>query len=103
LKGKRFESLEEAQAYLDHWEERRADKRIHGRTKRQVAAIFAEEKPSLQPLPLEPLRYYQCGERTFHLRRSGCGLLRSAARLDRTRTPQAVERDVRAASRFAHR
>ena len=47
LKGKRFESLEEAQAYLDHWEERWADKRIHGRTKRQVAAMFAEEKPLL--------------------------------------------------------
>jgi hypothetical protein len=30
LKGKKFESLEEAQAYLDHWEERWADKRIHG-------------------------------------------------------------------------
>jgi transposase len=28
LKGKKFESLEEAQAYLDHWEERWADKRI---------------------------------------------------------------------------
>jgi len=49
LKGKRFESLEEAQAYLDHWEERWADTRIHGRTKRQVAAMFAEEKPFLQP------------------------------------------------------
>src|ERR1700691_6769786 len=35
LKGKKFESLEEAQAYLDHWEERWADTRIHGRTKRQ--------------------------------------------------------------------
>ena len=45
LKGKKFESLEEAQAYLDHWEEHWADKRIHGRTKRQVAAMFAEEKP----------------------------------------------------------
>ena len=67
LKGKRFESLDEAQAYLDHWEERWADKRIHGRTKRQVAAMFAEEKPSLQPLPLEPFRYYQYGERTFTL------------------------------------
>ena len=51
LKGKRFESLEEAQAYLDHWEEHWADTRIHGRTKRQVAAMFAEEKPSLQVLP----------------------------------------------------
>jgi transposase len=70
LKGKKFESLEEAQAYLDHWEENWADKRIHGRTKRQVAAMFAEEKPHLQPLPLEPFRYYQYGERTVHL--DGC-------------------------------
>ena len=70
LKGKKFESLEEAQAYLDRWEERWADKRIHGRAKRQVAAMFAEEKPFLQPLPLEPFRYYQYGERTVHL--DGC-------------------------------
>jgi len=70
LKGKKFESLEEAQAYLDHWEEHWADKRIHGRTKRQVAAMFTEEKPFLQPLPLEPFRYYQHGERTVHL--DGC-------------------------------
>ena len=70
LKGKKFESLEEAQAYLDHWEERWADKRIHGRAKRQVATMFAEEKPFLQLLPLEPFRYYQYGERTVHL--DGC-------------------------------
>jgi transposase len=70
LKGLRFESLEEAQAYLDRWEERWADTRIHGTTKRQVAAMFAEEKPALQPLPLEPFRYYSCGERTVHL--DGC-------------------------------
>jgi len=57
LKGKKFESLEEAQAYLDHWEECWADKRIHGRTKRQVAAMFAEEKPHLQTLPLEPFTW----------------------------------------------
>ena len=70
LKGQRFESLEEAQAYLDHWEERWADTRIHGTTKRQVAAMFAEEKPALLPLPLEPFRYYHYGERTVHL--DGC-------------------------------
>ena len=70
LKGKRFESLEEAQAYLDHWEERWADTRIHGTTKRQVAAMFAEEKPLLQPLPLAPFRYYQYGDRTVHI--DGC-------------------------------
>ena len=70
LKGKRFESLAEAQAYLDHWEEHWADTRIHGRTKRQVAAMFAEEKPFLQPLPLEPFRYYKYGKRTVHI--DGC-------------------------------
>ena len=70
LKGLRFESLEEAQAYLDRWEERWADTRIHGTTKRQVAAMFAEEKPFLLPLPVEPFRYYQYGERVVHL--DGC-------------------------------
>ena len=34
LQGKRFESLEEAQAYLDRWETSCADTRIHGTTKR---------------------------------------------------------------------
>ncbi len=70
LKGLRFESLEEAQAYLDRWEAHWADTRIHGTTKRQVAAMFAEEKPALVPLPLEPFRYYQYGQRTVHL--DGC-------------------------------
>ena len=70
LRGLRFESLEEAQAYLDRWEQRWADTRIHGTTKRQVAAMFAEERPSLLPLPLEPFRYYQYGERVVHL--DGC-------------------------------
>jgi len=70
LKGQRFESLEEAQAYLDHWEERWADTRIHGTTKRQVAAMFAEEKPALLPLPIEPFRYYQYGKRKVNL--DGC-------------------------------
>jgi hypothetical protein len=70
LKGQRFESLEQAQAYLDRWEANWADTRIHGTTKRQVAAMFAEEKPTLLPLPVEPFRYYQYGERVVHL--DGC-------------------------------
>ena len=70
LKGLRFETLEAAQAYLDRWETRWADTRIHGTTKRQVAAMFAEEQPALGPLPLEPFRYYRFGERTVHL--DGC-------------------------------
>src|SRR5215475_11936838 len=70
LRGLRFENLEEAQAYLDRWEAHWADTRIHGTTKRQVAAMFAEEKPALTPLPLEPFRLYQFGERRVNL--DGC-------------------------------
>ena len=70
LRGQRFEHLDDAQTYLDRWEQRWADTRIHGTTKRQVAAMFAEERPALQPLPLEPFRYYQYGQRTVHL--DGC-------------------------------
>jgi len=70
LKGLRFESIEEGQTYLDRWEERWADTHIHGTTKRQVAAMFDQERPALLPLPVEPFRYYQYGERTVHL--DGC-------------------------------
>jgi transposase len=70
LRGLRFETLEAAQAYLDRWEEHWADTRIHGTTKRQVAAMFAEEKPALLPLPATPFRYYQFGKRTVHI--NGC-------------------------------
>jgi transposase len=70
LKGLRFETLAEAQAYLDRWDARWADTRIHGTTKHQVATMFAEERPTLRPLPVEPFRYYQFGTRTVHL--DGC-------------------------------
>ena len=63
----RFESLQEGQAYLDRWDRTWADTRIHGTTKRQVAAMFAEERPQLLPLPIEPFRYYHFGQRTVHL------------------------------------
>lgn len=70
LKGLRFETLEDAQRYLDEWEARWADTRIHGTTKRQVAAMFADERPHLLPLPVEPFRFYSYGDRTVHL--DGC-------------------------------
>ena len=70
LRGMRFESLADEQTYLDHWDTRWADTRIHGTTKRQVAVMFAEERPALGPLPLTPFRYYQYGGRTVHL--DGC-------------------------------
>ena len=67
LRGLRFESPEEAQAYLDRWETNWADTRIHGTTKRQVAVMFAEEEPHLLSLPSAPFRYYQFENRTVHL------------------------------------
>ena len=70
LAGQRYESMEQATRDLDEWTERWADTRIHGTTKRQVAAMFAEEKPALRPLPLEPFRYYEYGVRVVHL--DGC-------------------------------
>ena len=35
---------------------RSAETRIHGTTKRQVAAMFAEEQPALRPSPFERTR-----------------------------------------------
>jgi len=67
LAGLRFENLASAQAYVDRWERNWADTRIHGTTKRQVAAMFEEERPHLLPLPAEPFRYYRYGTRTVHL------------------------------------
>jgi transposase len=67
MRGLRFESIEDAQRHLDAWDASWADTRIHGTTKRQVAAMFAEEKPHLLQLPLEPFRYYKHGTRTVHL------------------------------------
>lgn len=67
LKGLRFESLEEAQAYLDRWSERWADTRIHGTTKRQVSRMFEDEKPYLKPLPATPFSFYRYGHRTVHM------------------------------------
>ena len=64
LKGRRFESIEDQNAWLAHWEERWAAPRIHGRKKRQILEMFAEEKPLLGALPLEGMRYFEQGTRT---------------------------------------
>ncbi len=58
LRGRRFETLEEQNAFLMHWEEKWAALRIHGSAKRQVEAMFQEEKAHLRPLPAEPFRYF---------------------------------------------
>ena len=64
LKGRRFESLEEQNAWLAHWEERWAAPRIHGRKKRQVLAMFAEERPYLRSVPSERFRCFKQQTRT---------------------------------------
>jgi transposase len=64
LKGRKFNSIEDQNAWLAHWEERWAAPRIHGRKKRQVMQMFLEEKPHLQPLPLEGFRFFQQETRT---------------------------------------
>jgi len=46
------------------WEERWAAPRIHGRAKRQIEAMFQEEKPYLTALPLESFRYFKEETRT---------------------------------------
>jgi hypothetical protein len=64
LKGRKFDTLEAQNAWLAHWEERWAAPRIHGRKKRQVLAMFAEEKPYLKPLPAERFRFFRQETRT---------------------------------------
>jgi hypothetical protein len=53
-----FNCIEDQNAWLAHWEERWAAPRIHGRKKRQVMQLFLEEKPHLQPLPLQGFRFF---------------------------------------------
>jgi hypothetical protein len=64
LKGRRFESIEEQNAWLAHWEERWAAPRIHGRKKRQVLEMYREELPHLRALPVEGFRYFRQVKRT---------------------------------------
>jgi transposase len=64
LKGRRFESLEAQNEWLAHWEERWAAPRIHGRKKRQVAELFREEQPHLQPLPATGFQFFRQSTRT---------------------------------------
>ena len=64
LKGRRFESLEEQNTFLEHWETQWAAPRIHGSARRQVQAMFEEERAHLQPLPLTGMQYFTQEQRT---------------------------------------
>jgi len=67
LKGRTFTSLQEENLYLRDWEERVADHRIHGTTRKQVGRLFEEkEREALLPLPLAPFPFFHEGERKVH-------------------------------------
>jgi transposase len=51
-----FRSLDDLNAQLRHWLDTVANPRVHATTKRVVNEAFAEERPSLRPLPLAPYR-----------------------------------------------
>ena len=58
LKGRRFESIEEQNAFLEHWESTWAATRIHGTERRQVQAMFEQERAHLQALALTGMQYF---------------------------------------------
>lgn len=64
LKGRRFESIEAQNEFLESWETKWAAPRIHGSTRRQVQAMFEEERPLLQPLPSQGMQYFTEVKRT---------------------------------------
>jgi transposase len=64
LKGRRFESIEAQNEFLAHWEKNWAAKRIHGTERRQVQAMFEEERAHLKALPLLGMPYFSEVERT---------------------------------------
>jgi len=66
LKGRRFESIEEQNEFLEHWETRWAAPRIHGNARRQVQTMFEEERASLQPLPVTGMQYFTEAQRTVY-------------------------------------
>jgi transposase len=66
LQGRTFESLADLNRHLLHWEETVADTRIHGTTRRQVGAMFEEERPHLQELPPSLFPAYQEAQRVVH-------------------------------------
>jgi transposase len=66
LAGRTFASLAAQNHFLAHWESTIADLRIHGTTKRQVAQLFAAEKPALLPLPDSLFPVFAEARRTVH-------------------------------------
>ena len=87
LKGRRFESIEEQNTFLANWEAKWAALRIHGSERRQVQAMFEEEKHHLQPLPLLGMQYFTEAQRTVCDDSFACASITAATRLARAGPP----------------
>ena len=67
VKGRRFESLAAQNVFLAHWERTVADTRIHGTTRQQVGALFAQaEQAALRALPAMVFPAFVEAPRTVH-------------------------------------
>lgn len=66
LRGRVFTSLSEQNEFLNDWETRVANTRIHGTTRQQVAARFELEKPHLRVLPPSLFPVFSEARRTVH-------------------------------------
>jgi transposase len=66
LKARQFASIAEQNGFLLQWEERVADTRIHGTTRKQVRAAFEQERPFLEALPPTLFPDFEEGTRSVH-------------------------------------
>ncbi|MHB8744673.1 MAG: IS21 family transposase [Sulfuricaulis sp.] len=66
LRGRTFPALATHNEFLRHWESTVADVRIHGTTRQQVRALFAQEQKVLRPLPPDLFPCFKEGQRTVH-------------------------------------
>ena len=67
LKGRTFGRLAEQNQFLDQWEARVADTRIHGTVRQQVEALFQkQERAALQALPAELFPSFHEAKRRVH-------------------------------------
>ena len=90
LKGHEFVSLDAENKHLLEWEDRVADTRLHGTTKRQVRQHFEEiERPALLALPVERFPFFHEGRRSVN-RDGHC----EVAKAYYSAPPEFVGRDV---------
>ncbi len=90
LKGHEFTSLDAENKHLLEWEDRVADTRLHGTTKRQVRQHFEEiERPALLALPVERFLSFHEGRRSVN-RDGHC----EVAKAYYSAPPEFVGRDV---------